>query len=317
MLAGVLGLAWNGRQRDQEEILQLARFRLDHSARKEAHIRAEKTREYLASWSSWLGPYRGEAQAWLASDRQIMESVDDYKTVSAQASALVNHNEFAEAIALYKGFTASHQCTPEAETAEAQVARLTPILEDYNDYEAIRTSSAHADSATALEETQRKIHVYENNARPKKPMLYALRAWETWFARIQQPRHYYLTVESLAIPPGSDLDALFGTKSRVVVEVNDVVHSTDWFKGNNPSMSARLGPYPFQFGQAASLRVEVEGHHLLLHNDRAERTVSDENFVLGQANGPFPLTCRKGKTVTVNLSCAEAMPPELPPYRAQ
>jgi hypothetical protein len=309
--------AWYGKGQDKIRITRLARFRSEHSARSDADLRVRAEEEYLRTWSSWLSPrYRREVHNWLETDGEIAHTLAVYHAVREQDRTLTPNNKFGDVIYAYREFKRHHDGTPEAVEAEARVLVLGAIMEDHHDYEQLRRVSEQGDAAS-FEEAYRRARDYEQSARTRKLMLEPVHHWRTWFEGLQKEGDYFIEVDSISIPKGSDLEAFWGTKPRVHIELNGVRHSTGWAKGKDATFHQRVGPFPFKWGQAGKLRVEVEGHHALLKNDRAVRTIDDPRFILGRANGHVLITCDKGKTITLNLRCAGAAPPPLPVYQVR
>lgn len=316
LIAGGAATAYFGMQRDERRIRQLSAFLQDHRKREDAPIRAAAEEAYLRSWTSWLNVrYRREVRSWLATDLQTAQVVDEFRAARTRERTLHSDNKFADAITAYREFIVTHEGTPEASDAEARIIDLMPLVDDFAEYETLRQSAAPRTPA-ALEVAYAKARDYERTPRSRKQMTESVRAFREWFERLQKPGVYFVEVTSVTIPKGSDLDAFWGTKPRVILEMNGERHETEWFRGNTPLIGTRLGPYPFRWGEPGTLRIRVEGHHTVLKNDRVERSEDDAKFILGKANGPFTLTCAKKKTITVHLRCSQAEPPELPPYSA-
>ena len=310
LAAGIL----YGRHEEEQEYAQVALYRLEHRGPEEIGNRLDRERQFLASWGSFLLPGRRQA---------VME----WSLLDA-ASAKERGQEFAAAVALYRQFLKQFPGSPHRVDVEGYILNLLSIIEDQQEYDRLRTLAQRDGEVATLQETDGRARAYLNSTRDVKHMTKEVEAWRGWFDGLKEQRNYFIVIQSISIPAGSALNAGPGTEPRVVIHLDVGLESprcqypTDWYTGTVVKTDARLGPFPFRWGEPGTLKVFVQGYHPIGSFDQAPQGpgeslqwLRDERFVFGKANGRVVLTCAKGKQISVTLCCPEALPPELPPYR--
>jgi hypothetical protein len=146
-------------------------------------------------------------------------------------------------------------------------------------------------------------------------MTKAVQKWFAWFNGLQEERDYYVTIRSMKIPKGSELEPTFTAPScSIFLSINGRTHWTEARGGMQPTYGEKKGPYRFKWGQSGTLEIKIEGYHPTYVRDTVEKSFTDDRFILGLVNGARIVRDRNSKDVLVYLECEAAVPPELPAF---
>jgi hypothetical protein len=232
-----------------------------------------------------------------------------------RAAQLEKEGELEAALAACQQYLASHEASPNRGEIEARARSLRQAIEDRDEYEQLRRFALRREPAS-LEEAARLARAYIEARKPERSMRREAERFWLWFEALRKGGEFEVLLESIEVPPGSDLTPGWGgVRTRAHLSINGKSSSTGSIHGANATPGVKLGPFPFRWGEPGRMTLVVEGF-LNLRGPAAVRAERDDPlFILGQASGPVAMRCKKGKEVRVVLSCPAAEPPSLPPYR--
>ena len=181
--------------------------------------------------------------------------------------------------------------------AEARVIDLPPVVDDFHDYENVRHA---AGDPVALEKATSRPRLDARRGQAHGLSRPAFREWSRGYRRTARTSE----VASVSIPKGSDLTPS-RTKPRGGLDQQER-HATDWF-GHEPEHPGPASAHTCSAGEPGTLGGSVEDG---IPFSRTTVTLGRSEF-FGCAR---PLPRLRVRTITVNLRCPRAEPPELPPY---
>jgi hypothetical protein len=302
----------------EQAVHSLRVFRETNGQWEQALERREQAEHFLHAWWTRVSPnLRERVLIWVKEDEAAAHENAEYAATRREGQELEQQGSWNEAITRYRQFL---EVCPEIpyrvkEAVREQIARLILVAEDSSDYEPFRRL-AGVPSAENLEKAAQAAQYYLNKPRALKAMEKEVRAWLHWFEGFQQDGLYSITVRSVTIPRDSALQPLLGQpRVRVFLSLDSSWFNTKQVIGPDLAVDQTLGPFPFRWGKPGKLSVRVECSGLLPGHESVLAEKTDPKFILGQANGVFTLTCKKGKTIAVKLECEAVISPPLPPYK--
>jgi hypothetical protein len=300
----------------------------DWSAADERHDKAGRpahrhaaARAYLQSHGKAARPERLAAVARVAEQTRLAYEADLAAWEEASSAPAGQPDEFARKV---RGLLC-YADKPDALRADearaaAQATRFGWDGFEYGELRGLRDRSAGPDSFPELESAAKD---YLRPGRHTRTMAGPVEELLQKMGEMRKGKDYWVNVERVLIPAGSDLHAeFFGYPNcSVKIAVGSQAFETKKVKpptkdsdgGFTVVMNERLGPYRVPWGQGTAT-VTVVTNRGFFPNDVASESLTHDRLVISRFTGPVGVTCRKGKTVTVVTDCPEARLPALPTF---
>jgi hypothetical protein len=294
--------------------------RLDREGR-QPHRHAAAT-AYLQKHGTSARPERAAAVARVADQtRPAYEADQDawQKLASRPAARPEEYEEKYRDLLRYAGRPDALQ----AETARA-LAETTRLGWDEVEYRELRELGQKCTTPDTFARLESAATDYLRPNRHTRTMANPVEGLAREVRKMRQGKDYWVLVEQVHIPDGSDLHAKFfgfpncsvkialGGQSFETKPVKPPKKDSDG--GFTVAVNQRLGPYHAAWGPETAT-VTVVTNRGFFPNNVASESLKHDELVLSRFNGrPVEVTCRLGKTVTVSTDCPDARPPALPAF---
>lgn len=130
-----------------------------------------------------------------------------------------------------------------------QMIDRTEVRWDRTEYEKVRIAAREVKDSDSIQAAEQAARRYLGGTHPLKRCEEDVKRWLKWCDGLKEERDYYIEVKSISIPADSALAESTVTEDpRVHIELNGKRYTTAWYKGRNPQIGKKLGPFRLKWG---------------------------------------------------------------------